>query len=317
MNLPRPCRIALAALAHALLLTPSGPAQAFEPPAFLTAWGAPGAGAGQFNIPAGIKVSRDGVVYVVESEGARVQKFSREGLPLGGWGARGSGQPGLFIGPTSIAVDDSGFVYVADCGNWLIQKFTSSGAFVKWWTVVSPNDIAVGPSGRVYVVDSRAFVVRVYTSSGVPLYTLIPPGSYATCGVAVDRAENVFIVDSSERRVWKFSSSGALVANWVLPPGHPGWFQYVRVACGPNGEVYAVYNELSLIQVFSNTGTLLGSWGGIGSAPGKFLNPIGVAVDDLSNVFVADANNNRIQRFAASTTQSTITSWGRLKALYR
>ena len=40
------------------------------------------------------------------------------------------------------------------------------------------------------------------------------------------------------------------------------------------------------------------SFGRTGSGPGQFLAPTGVAVDGSSNVFVADANNNRIVQLA-------------------
>jgi DNA-binding beta-propeller fold protein YncE len=51
---------------------------------------------------------------------------------------------------------------------------------------------------------------------------------------------------------------------------------------------------------FTNTGTFLTVWGSPGSGDGQFGNggPSGVAVDASGHVFVADGNNNRIQKFA-------------------
>jgi hypothetical protein len=57
------------------------------------------------------------------------------------------------------------------------------------------------------------------------------------------------------------------------------------------------------MQKFTNTGTLLATWGSPGCGDGQFnlgLNfpaLAGVAVDASVNVFVADGNN-RIQKFA-------------------
>ncbi|MFH1961832.1 MAG: right-handed parallel beta-helix repeat-containing protein [bacterium] len=49
-------------------------------------------------------------------------------------------------------------------------------------------------------------------------------------------------------------------------------------------------------------------WGSNGSGDGQFSGPHGVAVDTSGNVFVADSNNNRIQKFDSDGT--FITKWG-------
>jgi streptogramin lyase len=43
----------------------------------------------------------------------------------------------------------------------------------------------------------------------------------------------------------------------------------------------------------------LGAWGTVGSGPGQFALPDGIAVDNAGNVWVADRDNNRIQKFTA------------------
>ena len=50
------------------------------------------------------------------------------------------------------------------------------------------------------------------------------------------------------------------------------------------------------------------AWGSVGSADGSFDGPNGVSVDSSGNVYVADTNNNRIQKFDSSST--FITAWG-------
>lgn len=47
-----------------------------------------------------------------------------------------------------------------------------------------------------------------------------------------------------------------------------------------------------------NPPAFLHEWGGHGSTNGKFEFPKGVTVDNIGNIYVADSNNNRIQRFS-------------------
>jgi streptogramin lyase len=54
--------------------------------------------------------------------------------------------------------------------------------------------------------------------------------------------------------------------------------------------------------------TYFGRWGGPGTDHGQFTNPRGVAVDPLGFVYVADYNNQRIQKFDA--LGSFVTAWG-------
>ena len=51
------------------------------------------------------------------------------------------------------------------------------------------------------------------------------------------------------------------------------------------------------VSVFTPNGTKLRSFGTLGSSPGQFQYPCGVAVDDEGNILVADMRNHRIQKF--------------------
>ena len=78
----------------------------------------------------------------------------------------------------------------------------------------------------------------------------------------------------------------------------------------PSGEEYdAVNNRLVIadtgrdrVLIYSLTGTRLSTFGSYGTGNGQFASPRDIAVDDVGNIYVADAENNRIQAFTATGT---------------
>jgi DNA-binding beta-propeller fold protein YncE len=74
----------------------------------LFSWGGPGSGPGQFNLPHGIALDREGLVYVADRENSRIQIFSPEGAFLTQWTdvAR----------PMQVFIDAEQNVFVAEVG---------------------------------------------------------------------------------------------------------------------------------------------------------------------------------------------------------
>lgn len=90
---------------------------------FVTKWGSPGTGNGQFDFPHGVAVDGGGNVYVTDTV-HRVQKFTGTGGFLTAWGGPGSGSgDGQFRFPEGVAVDGAGNVYVTDGSNNRVQTF--------------------------------------------------------------------------------------------------------------------------------------------------------------------------------------------------
>lgn len=70
------------------------------------------------------------------------------------------------------------------------------------------------------------------------------------------------------------------------------------------------------VQIFTPDGGFVSAWGTEGTAPGEFNLPWGVAVDDDGTIFVADADNDRIQKFLAAPTPVETSTWGGVKLRY-
>src|SRR5206468_219611 len=90
---------------------------------FLTTWGSPGGGDGQFYYPHAVAFDAAGNVYVTDGYNNRVQKFTAAGVFLSTWGSAGTGD-GQFQVTHGVAVDTAGNVYVVSRYNCRIQVFS-------------------------------------------------------------------------------------------------------------------------------------------------------------------------------------------------
>ena len=128
-------------------------------------------------------------------------------------------------------------------------------------------------------------------------------------GVAVDGSGNVYVADTYNNRVQKFSSSGVFLSKWGTQGSEDGQFKGpYGVAVDGSGNVYVADYGNGRVQKFSSSGVFLSKWGTQGSGDGQFNYPYGVAVDGSGNVYVADTYNSRVQKFSSSGV--FLSKWG-------
>ncbi len=207
---------------------------------------------GQFDKPLGVAVDGSGTIYVADSGNHRVQKFNAAGGFVTAWGESGPGPGQFFKYLPGIGVDRHGNVFTVDRdfnGHQRVQKFTSTGGFITSWD--PPADatyIAIDSADQVYVSTQQG--VLVYTPTGA-LVRSLGAGTYM-CGVTVDGADNVYAGEKSQRRIRKFTSSGAEITQWGIAPddawGFPG---PLDLAADSAGIVYALDDSANRVLQFS------------------------------------------------------------------
>jgi DNA-binding beta-propeller fold protein YncE len=255
--------------------------------AFVAAYGGPGTGNSNLDVPLGIAVDGPGNVYIADANHNVVKKFDASGVweRSFGTGDQGSGDGQLTL-PADVAVDSVGNVYVADPHNTRIQKFAPTGAFITKWGTPGSGD------GQFHQHDfGGGFVV----------------GSSPT-GLAVDPTDNsVYAVDQGNNRVQKFTSAGGFLAKAGIGGSNPGEFQTPSRIAVFNNSMY-VTESSRLQRLDAQTATFGGSptvVASSGSADGQVSGLEGVAAGS-GGLFTVEGNsnsfgNNRVQRFNIST----------------
>jgi sugar lactone lactonase YvrE len=261
-------------------------------------------GAAQFNHPSGVTVDGAGNVYVIDTSNQTVREISPggsvstlAGTPGIGGHADGTGAAARFFYPAGIASTASGTVYIADTGNHSIRAMDSPG-------VVGTLAGSVGIEGSANGTGSQALF------------------SYP-CGIANAGSGFLYVADTNNNLIREVTTGGevtTLAGSAGLPGSADGagaaaqFNSPTAVAVDGNGNVYVADQGNSTVRKVSPGGsvtTFAGLAGSAGSSDGtgaaaRFNAPMGVAVDSVGNVYVADTKNNTIRKITAGGTVTTL-----------
>ncbi|MBN2314209.1 MAG: hypothetical protein JXM79_09785 [Sedimentisphaerales bacterium] len=280
---------------------------------FITQWGNPGKGDGQFQSIVSIKTDSSGIVYVVDWdrdkwEYSRIQKFTPYGEFIGMFERQGP-DVDTFELLVDVAFSPTEDVYVlaADYmpgskqkGSVRIERYSSDGNFLTQWGDFGVADgqfqiaetIAIDKQGDIYVADSGNHRVQKFDPNGKFLHKWGDLGSKdgqfrMPQSIAFDAAGNVYVLDLQS--VQKFTSGGQFLEKWK-----PDASTNRRIAVDNHGFVYVTQQWQHRVLRFDSLGKSLEQWGIFDARHGHVNSPQGVAIDSEGNLLAAD---NGIQRF--------------------
>ena len=180
----------------------------------------------------------------------------------------------------------------------------------------APRGIAVGKDGDLYVADSRNHRILHIAADGSLLSEWgsfadlaqgeAPVGTFnEPWGVAVGPDGSVYITDTWNHRVQKFTKDGNPVKTWGQfgqpAPEFPDSNYFLwgprGIAVDSQGRVFVADTGNKRIVVYDKDGNYLTEFGSGGFDPGQFDEPVDVAVGSDGVAYVTDTWNQRIQSF--------------------
>jgi len=144
-----------------------------------------------------------------------------------------------------------------------------------------------GATGHSYVLDWGGFG---FTNEG----KFFKPQSLAT-----DDEQNIYVTDSGNAKVQKFTSDGKFLLSWGTNGEEDGQFLFPTGITTFENFVYVLDEKQSTVQKFDSDGNFILKWGEFGYKPGQFNMAKGITVDSNGIIYVADTTNHRIQQFTA------------------
>ncbi len=163
----------------------------------IQSWGEPGKGPGQFHLPHGIWVDKDGTVLLADRENDRIQFFTPDGQYIKEWNH--------LQRPTGIWIDKDGLIYVSEL----------------WWRVGQSSfwsgKINYDQPGRVSVLDKDGNILLRWASAN-----RAAPGMFvAPHCIAVDSKGDMYVGEVT----WTFG-----VSRGVAPEDAHTFQKFARIA---------------------------------------------------------------------------------------
>ena len=180
-----------------------------------------------------------------------------------------------------------------------------------------PACIARAQDGKLYVSDEYENTISWYDPDAVQPYPEYNPdgerlGQWGEkgsregqldgpTGLAFDANGDLYVADSRNDRIQKFTKDGAFLLAWGSSGSAQG--QISRpwgLTIDHEGNVYVSDWGNNRVQKFSPDGSYLTTFGAGGGASAELDHPADVAVDSDGDVYITDWGNRRVQIYDAS-----------------
>ncbi len=291
------------------------------------------------NAPAGVFVDNAGIIYIADQNNHRIQKWkpgSTSGITIAGGNGQGSSVSQLSF-PTGIHVDSAGNIYVADLKDRILKRaqyiYTSSfftptsGVYEVTATgfngcSVNSASVIVNPLPAVSFSGLPAFCCP--TSPAVTLTGSPAGGTFSGWGIS----GNIFDPAASGSGIYSItytytdvngcsnSASQMVTINSSSEIFSENMCAGKKLYAFPTEGVSSMkwYLNGSPVSTVTATGAIDGNTVSGGNGPGtgadELNSPYGVSLDISANIYIADVENHRIQKWAPGSLSGLTVAGG-------
>jgi gliding motility-associated-like protein len=294
--------------------------------------------AASFSIPTGITADAAGNLIVSDFGNNLIRKITPTGdvSTLAGNGTAGNINGPATIAefhyPVGIVTDAANNIYVADQGNHVIRKINAGGAVLLFSgngfngetdgsastaTYDFPGTMTITPSGIIYEAEDHDNIIRKISPDG-SVVTIAGNGTIGAAngtgtaasfneinGLAVDKAGNIYVDDSNNKKIRKVTPAG-VVSTLTLTSNVNGPGGILNAPSGlaidGAGNLYLGDMNDNRIKEISTAGVIT-DVAGSGSqgdddgpaATATFNQPGSLTFDANGNLFVAEEGGNNIR----------------------
>lgn len=277
--------------------------------------------------PEDVYIDQNNDVYVADSGTKKITKFDENGRKLLEVGE------GILQMPTGVFVDEVQQIYVADYTNEKVYRFSKEGEMLQEYgrpdsplfgtrTPFKPQKITVDKRGNLYIIGegSTNGIIQVGQDGtflgffGVnrtrpslmsviqdalttdqqrsSMFLKVPP---APTNIAIDEKGLVYTITAGTRfeTIRKLNIAGGN----ILPSGILDSSNLTDITIGPLGNFFVIDNNGRIIE-FDSFGNILFLFGGKDDGTnrlGLFMDPSGIATDNLGRIFITDRERGTIQ----------------------
>ena len=232
-----------------------------------------GSDANQLNEPGKIAIDALGTIYIADSENNRIQKWykgAKEGETVAGGNGRGDAL-NQFDKPYGIALDNDGVLYVSDIENHRV---------VRWDPNAKEGVIVAGGNGN-----------------GAQLNQLSYP-----MGIILDEKKNLYVADTYNHRVqlWNPGAKEGITILSADDINFKSFNFFTGITIDKKNRLYlSDYEKRQVVEFDMATESIKIVAGGnkVGPGPNQFSDPFQIVSKTDDFILVADAKNNRIQKW--------------------
>jgi hypothetical protein len=207
---------------------------------FMKSWGED-----MFSSAHGLRVERDGFIWITDKTGDQVFKFSPDGellMTLGKKGVAGDNNSrDALNGPSDVVIAKNGDIFVSDgeSTNTRVVKFSKDGKFIKCWGTKGsgpgeldlPHNIVMDSEGRLYVADRSNKRIQVFDQDGKYLDQMTQFG--APAGMFMTKDDTLYVVAGAPENRLTVGTKDGKVLDRMEGLNGPHW-----VAVDSGGAVY-------------------------------------------------------------------------------